>query len=338
MVYGAIDLHMRVSQIRIIDDAGVVRRDQRVPTTRERITQAFASHGPVRILLETGTESEWVAQALEAEGHEVIVADPNYAPMYGELIRKVKTDRRDVTALAEANRRGWYRPAHRTSAPQRATKQILRSRRFLVQTRTGAVSLLRALLRQDGYRLSTGTCATVPKRVEQLALSTGLRATVTPLCRQIAALSEEIHALDARLQTRTATDAIVARLRSVPGIGLIVATTFRAFVDRHERFGEAGQVSAAIGLVPREDSSAERRHRGHITKAGPRELRSLLIQAAWVCWRHPHSAALRVWVDRLAARRGKRIAVVALARRLSRMLFAIWRDGTTFDAGRSATA
>ena len=91
------------------------------------------------------------------------------------------------------------------------------------------------------------------------------------------------------------------------------------------------------GLVPREDSSAERHHRGHITKAGPRELRSLLIQAAWVCWRHPGSAMLRAWVDRLAARRGRRIAVVALARRLSRILFAVWRDGTTFDVTRFAT-
>jgi len=338
MVYGAIDLHMRASQIRIIDHAGVVQRDQRVPTSRARLTQAFAGHGPMRILLETGTESEWVAQALEAAGHEVVVADPNYAPMYGELTRKVKTDRRDVTALAEANRRGWYRAAHRTSAAQRETKQILRSRRLLVQMRTAAVSLVRALLRQDGYRLPSGSCETVPQRVERLAVSGELRGTLAPLCRQIATLTTELRALDGRLQTRVADDRVVTRLQSVPGVGVIVATTYRAFIDRHERFGHAGQVSAAIGLVPREDSSAERRHRGHITKAGPRELRSLLIQAAWVCWRTPRSAALRAWVDRLAARRGKRIAVVALARRLSRILFAIWRDGSTFEAGTLATA
>jgi transposase len=258
--------------------------------------------------------------------------------MYGELHRKVKTDRRDGAALAEANRRGWYRPAHRTSTRQRETKQILRSRRFLVQARTGAVSLLRALLRQDGYRLSGGRCETVPARVGRLALAPELGATLAPLCRQIAALTTEIDALDARLQTRTASDAIVARLRTVPGIGVIVATTYRAFVDRHERFADASHVSAAIGLVPREDSSAERHHRGHITKAGPRELRSLLVQAAWVCWRHPGSATLKAWADRLAARRGKRIAVVALARRLSRILFAIWRDGSTFDAAKLATA
>ena len=85
-------------------------RDQRVLTTRGAAgARRSRATGPMRILLETGTESEWVAQALEAAGHTVIVADPNYAPMYGELRRKVKTDRRDVAALAEANRRGWYR-------------------------------------------------------------------------------------------------------------------------------------------------------------------------------------------------------------------------------------
>ena len=99
--------------------------------------EAFAGSGPMRVLLETGTESEWVAQALEAAGHTVIVADPNYAPMYGELRRKVKTDRRDVAALAEANRRGWYRATHRASAAQRAVRQVLRSRRQLVQMRSG---------------------------------------------------------------------------------------------------------------------------------------------------------------------------------------------------------
>ena len=338
MVYGAIDLHMRHSQIRIVDADGKPLREQRIVTSRAHFVKGFAGFGPMRILVETGTESEWVAQTLEAAGHEVTVADPNYAPMYGETTRRVKTDRRDVAALAEANRRGWYRAAHRTSAGQRDTKQILRARRLLVQQRSGAVSLLRSLLRQSGYRLGTGSCDTVPARVARLAVGGELGETLGPLCRQIAALTREIHALDTRLQTRTASDAIVARLRSVPGVGVIVATTFRAFIDRHERFAHAGQVSAAIGLVPREDSSAERRHRGHITKAGPRELRSLLIQAAWVCWRHGGSGTLRAWVDRLAARRGRRIAVVALARRLSRILFAIWRDDTTFDLKKLAMA
>lgn len=331
MVYGAIDLHMRYSQIRIVDAEGTVVRDQRIVTSRERFLTAFDGFGPMRILLETGTESEWVAQTLEAAGHTVIVADPNYAPMYGDLRRKVKTDRRDVAALAEANRRGWYRVTHRVSAAQRATRQLLRTRRQLVQTRSGAAALIRSLVKQEGYRLPACGAERVPAKLAALALPASVAAAVTPLARMMAAATTEIAALDRELQARAAADPIVQRLQTVPGVGLIVALTFRTQLDTIARFTHAGQVSAALGLVPREDSSAERRRRGHITKAGPRELRSLLVQAAWACWRSKQSATLRAWVEQLAARRGKRIAVVALARRLTRILYALWRDGSTFD-------
>jgi transposase len=338
MVYGAIDLHMRYSQIRIIDADGQVIREQRVVTNAARLVTVFSGHGPMRILLETGTESEWVAQALEADGHEVIVADPNYAPMYGDIRRKVKTDRRDVAALAEANRRGWYRATHRVSTAQRALRQQLRSRRLLVQMRSGAIALIRSLLRQSGYRLTPGSSVRVPQRLAQLDLPADLAATLTPLRRTVATLTTEIAELDRRLQTQADADPIGQRLQSVPGVGPVVALTFRAFVDDVTRFSSAGQVSAAIGLVPREDSSAERRHRGHITKAGPRELRSLLVQAAWACWRSHASGTLRAWVERLASRRGRRIAVVAFARRLSRILYALWRDQSVFDAATLAAA
>ena len=336
MVYGAIDLHMRYSQIRVIDEQGQVVRETRVVTTPERLATAFADVGAVRILLESGTESEWVAQTLEAQGHGVIVADPNFAPMYGEVRRTVKTDRRDVAALAEANRRGWYRAAHRTSAEQRARRQVLRARRQLVQMRTGTISVIRALLRQAGYRAGTGGSEAFVRRLDRVALPDALRATIAPLARTLTMLTAEIGTLDREVAQIAASDPVVARLQTVPGVGPVVAVTFRAFVDDVQRFPSAAHLSAAIGLVPREDSSADRRHRGHLTKAGPRELRSLLVQAAWVAWRSGRRGALRAWTDRLAARRGKRIAVVALARRLSRILYAIWRDDTVFEGSRVA--
>jgi transposase len=338
MVYGAIDLHMRYSHIRIVDAEGQVLREQRIMTSADRLVTVFEGHGSMRILLETGTESEWVAHALESAGHTVVVADPNYAPMYGEIRRKVKTDRRDVTALAEANRRGWYRATHRVSAAQRALRQQLRSRRLLVQMRSGAIALIRSLLRQSGYRLASGSSERIPRRLAQLVLPADLGETIAPLRRMVSTLTTEIAEIDTRLQAQADTDPIVQRLQSVPGVGPVVALTFRAFVDDVARFSSAGQVSAAIGLVPREDSSAERRHRGHITKAGPRELRSLLVQAAWACWRSRASGTLRAWVERLAGRRGRRIAVVALARRLSRILYALWRDQSVFDAATLAAA
>jgi transposase len=337
MTYGAIDLHTRYSQIRIIDAEGRVVCERKVRTTAEPLVAAFAGRGPVRILVESSTESEWVAQTLEAAGHSVIVADPNYAPMYGELRRKVKTDRRDTAALAEANRRGWYRPVHRVSAPQRARRQVLRSRRHLVQVRSGTISLIRTLLRQDGYRLPRCSAPAVPDRVDALVLPPAVQATLAPLTRVVRQVSAEVATLDRTLAAAAATDPIARHLMTAPGIGPVVALTYRAFVDDVARFRTAGQVSAAIGLVPREDSSADRRHRGHITKAGPRELRSLLVQAAWVCWRRAKaSGTLKAWTEHLAARRGKRIAVVALARRLSRILYALWRDDVDFKAATVA--
>ena len=334
MVYGAIDLHSRFSEVRVVDAEGRVLRERRVRTTREQLAQVLDGWGPLRVVVEASTESEWVAQALEAEGHAVVVADPNYAPMYGTLQRRVKTDRRDVAALAEANRRGWYRAAHRVSPAHRRLRQQLAVRRRLVGMRTTVISQLRALLRQDGFRLPSGSSATAAARAERLVLPAALRAVVTPLVDTLRALQPLIARETRRLEQQAATDSLVPRLQSVPGVGPLVALAFRATVDDIQRFPSANQVSSSLGLVPSEDSSAERRLRGHITKIGAGPTRALLVQAAWAFWRSRRSRGtlVRQWVEALAARRGKRIAVVALARRLSRILYALWRDGTMFRA------
>ena len=108
MEYGAIDLHKRESQIRIVTHDGQMI-DHRIATTRERLSHMFWSRPRMRIIVEASTESEWVAQHLEDLGYEVIVADPNYAPMYGHRSRRIKTNRRDMTALTEACHHGTYR-------------------------------------------------------------------------------------------------------------------------------------------------------------------------------------------------------------------------------------
>jgi len=264
------------------------------------------------------------------------VADPNFAPMYGDLRRTVKTDGRDVAALAEANRHGWYRPSYRVSTAQRQQRQRVGARRHLVEARTGTISVVRAILRQQGYRVSSGSSATVPARIAALALPAELAAIVAPLLRTVHNLSVEIAALERAIRAVSAADPVIGRLQTVPGVGPIVAASFRAFVDTPTRFAGAGQLTAALGLVPREASSAERQRRGHVTKVGPAALRSVLVQAAWAHWRTIRTGRLRTWVDQVAARRGKRIAVIALARRLSRILFAIWRDQTVFDRARLA--
>ena len=110
-----IDVHKVNSQVCVVDENGEVIDERRIRTDRERFATALGKRGRARVLLEASTESEWVARCLERLGHEVIVADPNFAPMYATRTRKVKTDRRDARALAEACLLGACRRAHRLS-------------------------------------------------------------------------------------------------------------------------------------------------------------------------------------------------------------------------------
>lgn len=337
MEYVAIDLHLRRSQFRIGVHDGTVMKEGRCDTTRADFSRVFGDRAPMRILLESGTESEWVAQHLEAMGHDVIVADPNYAPMYGSRSRRVKTDGRDTAALFDACRLGIYRRAHRVSAAQRTRRQQLRIRRHLVQMRSRSISLLRATLRQEGWRLPTGSPEAIERRIDALMLPAALLVTLEPLRTWLHQLNALLRDADAAVQARAANDAVAQRLMTAPGVGPVVALTFAAVLDDPARFGgEAARASAFLGLVPSENSSAERRLKGHITKAGPSDLRALLVQASWSIWRGRSAAGaeLRAWAHALAKRRGRRIAIVALARRVSRILFAMWRDQTEFGVKR----
>ena len=286
-------------------------------------------------MLESGTGSEWVAQHLEALGHEVVVADPNYAPMYGQRQRRIKTDRRDVAALAEANRLGVYRAAHRVSVPQRDVRRRLRVREQLVHVRRQAINLLRAQLRSEGVRVPTGAAETFLARFTASAASAAVRDAMAPLLELLAAIAPLIAQAERWARHAAPADPVARRLMTAPGVGPVVALAFQATVDDVGRFATPGAVTAYLGLVPREHSSGERQRKGAITKAGPSRMRVLLIQSAWHLWRSPTgSATLHAWARRLGERRGRRIAVVALARRLARILWAMWRDGRDFEPAR----
>lgn len=337
MEYGAIDLHLRRSVFRIEDPTGALVTEGRIDTTRADLTRIFGAHAPMQVLVERSTESEWVAVLLESFGHEVIVADPSYLPMYGERQRRVKTDQRDVRALVTACRHGHYRRAHRVAPATRTLRQELRIRRHLVQMRTQTINVLRAMLRQEGLRLPSGDANYVRSRLARVAVPPALAHVLHPLTTWLQTLQTLIDEADVATAAEATADPAVQHLMSVPGVGPVIALTYRAVLDTPARFGgDPGRASAFLGLVPSEYSSGDQQRRGHITKRGPRELRALLVQASWVVWcgRGAASAPRRAWAHALAARRGRRIAIVALARRLSRIMLAVWRDATDFTPGR----
>jgi transposase len=331
MDHAAIDLHKKESQIRILLETGEVI-DHRVRTSRQALTEVFGGRPALRVLLEASTESEWVAQHLETLGHEAVVGDPNYAPMYGTRNRRIKTDLRDTAALTDACRQGTYRAVHRRSAAQRTRQWQLNVRDQLVRTRTRAISGVRAITRSTGARLPHARSAHVVDHVQALELPAEARAALTPLCELITHTSQALIAVDTHLSQVADGDPICRRLMSAPGIGPVTAVAFVAAIDDPRRFRTASQVAQYLGLVPQEASSGERQRRGHVLRSAQPRVQRLLVQAAWRVLRSPRpdAAALKTWAVAVATRRGRRIAVVALARRLARLLWAMWRDETLF--------
>jgi transposase len=277
-----------------------------------------------------------VAQPLEGLGHAVIIADPNFAPMYGTRARRVKTDKRDTRTLAEALRLGAYRIAHRLSPERRHVRAELAVREALVRTRTRYIALAKALVRRDGLRVASSEAHLVAQRIAALELSDSLAAELRPLFEILAPINEQIAAADRRITALMPTDPAVAILQSAPSIGPITAAAIVATIDDVTRFASAHQFEAFLGLVPGERSSGEKRRIGRITKAGNTRARYLLVEAGWRILRSndADTAALRAWALGIADRRGKRIGVVALARRLAGVLYAMWRDGRQFDASQ----
>jgi transposase len=330
-----LDLHQRESQLCTLHDDGTVA-ERRIVTSRERFTMALGSRPAATVLLEASTESEWVARHLESLGHRVIVADPNYAPMYASRSRKVKTDRRDARTLADAARTGAFRPAHRLSDARRHVRAELAVRDALVRTRTRYIALAKALVRRDGFRVPRSESHLAAARIAALPLPPTLTAELAPLVALLVPLNEQIAAADRRITGLEREDPIVQLLATAPGVGPLTASAVVATVDDITRFASAHQLEAYLGLVPGEKSSGEKRRIGRITKAGNSRARWLLVEAAWRITRSKsaETAALRAWASKVATRRGKRVAVVALARRLAGILFAMWRDGAGYEAAK----
>jgi transposase len=155
--------------------------ERRIPTTRAHFTEALQPYGSSRVLVEASTESEWVARHLEWLGHTVIVADPGFAPMYATRSSRVKTDKRDARTLCDALCLGAYRPIHRASEAQRHVRAELAVRDALVRTRTWYIAIIKAAVRREGLRLSSGEAQHTTRKVAALSLPPEVVQELTPL-------------------------------------------------------------------------------------------------------------------------------------------------------------
>lgn len=215
MIMIGMDLHKRESHLAIKLEDGTIL-DRRVATTRASLAGVFECQPRAKVLLEASTESSWVAEFLESLGHEVIVADPNFAPMYATWSRRIKTDKRDARALLDACGLGAHRPAHRLSPARRHIRAELAVRDALVRTRTRYIALAKSLVRRDGLRVPGSMSRTVAERIQALDLPAPLAAELAPLFSVMVPLNAQIAAADERLVELAATDQEIQHLATAP--------------------------------------------------------------------------------------------------------------------------
>jgi len=335
MLHVAIDLGGRESQICVREEDGSLVKEGRWPTAKlEKLLEEFPAGS--RVVVETCAEAFSTADAARAAGHEPRVVPATLVRSLGVGQRGIKTDKRDARCLSEVSTRIELPSVHIRSEQSRMRKTLCGMREGLVSSRTQLVNQVRGWLRGQRQRLSSGAVETFTARVRKHFGEQELPRCVARHLATIDALSEQIKDADAEVHAEAKSDVVCQRLMSVPGIGPVSALRYVAAVDTPERFHDAHALESHLGLTPGEKSSGDKTRRTSVTKAGDTAVRRTLVQSAWTLRRCRPGDPIVRWCYEVEKRRGKQVAIVALARKLAGVLFAMWRDGTTYQPQRAA--
>jgi transposase len=332
----ALDLGRRISYCEVRNQQAIGRR---TVTAMEQLADLLSADRPARVAIEASREAWAIAKWLKQRGHHVQLVDTTRVRALGIGHHNRKNDRIDAEVLARAVERDLIPEAHLLSEEQQAIRLQLGVRRALVETRTQLVVRIRHLLKARGVRLPKCDADAFVVRIEKVALADEHKALIAPLLVVLKALQPEVAKADEKLNALVEHDAVLRRLQTAPGVGPVIAAMFVSVIDNPKRFKKAHQVESYLGLVPSEFTSGKRQL-GAITKRGNAYLRSLLVQGAWNILRRKdaHREPLVTWAHQVKERRGKKIAVLAVARKLAGMLWAMWVDGTDYDPVRAGVA
>jgi transposase len=337
MEHIAIDLGSRESQICVRGGDGRVLEETRWPTRALR--RFLEGRPPSRVVVETCSEAFAVADAALELKHEVRVVPATLVRSLGVGSRGIKTDRRDAQVLSEVSCRIDLPSVHIKGVLARRRQVLCNMRDALVTSRTKLVNTIRSWLRTiAGPVLRAGSPETFAARLRKQLPEEEMPRAVLRQLRALEALNAEIAEADADLLASAEKDPDCVRLMTIPGIGPVAATRCVSVVDEVSRFPDAHKFASYVGLSPGEASSSDRIRRTSITKAGAATLRHALVQAAWAARRARGTHPMVQWSLEVEKRRGKRVAIVALARKLAGIMFAILRDGSTYDPIRGAAA
>jgi transposase len=335
-----LDLGDRFSCYCVLDEAGEIILEQKLPTTPEGMRRALEKMPRSRIALETGTHSPWVSRLLKQLGHEVIVAHARNVRLIGDSRRK--DDRIDARTLARLARIDpqLLSPVRHRSAKAQIHLTVIRARAGLVSARTALVNTARGLAKSHGERLRK--CGTQQVSREMAAgLSAELRTVLEPLLEEVEALNGRIKEYDRRIEQMAKKDyPEVALLQQVKGVGELIGLTYVLTIEDPQRFKKSRDVGCFLGLRPGRRNSGQSEPQMHISKEGDRYLRTLLVQGAhYILGPFGEDSDLRRWGLKLAERGGKNAkkrAIIAVARKLAVLLHRLWVSGEVYEPLRNS--
>ncbi len=336
-----LDVSVKETSICIVDETGKIVREVKAASEPDALLQVLTNpaYRLKRIGLEAGPLSQWLFSVLAEAGLPVICVETRH--MRAALKAQInKTDRNDARGIAQMMRAGLYRPVHVKTLRSQKLRMLLTHRKLLQSKAIAVENDLRATLRNFGLKVGMVGAVKFEARIKELVDNIpDLAILVEPLLIVRRALREQFGILHRRLLAVVRDDDVCRRLMTVPGVGPVVALTYRATVDVPARFRNSKAVGAVLGLTPAKYQSGEIDRTGAISRCGDEMMRVMLYEAAQTMllvstrW-----SWLKAWAMQIARRRGMKKAIVALARRLAVIMHRIWVDGTEFRWTREAAA
>lgn len=299
----ALDVSLKKTAICVMDHEGDLVREVEVPTCPQALAEVLRAYqGQLEWAgLEAGPMSEWLVRGLAGHAIEAVLMETRQAKKALSAMT-VKTDRNDARGLAHLLRMGWFRPVHVETFPAREQRARLASRTTLVRQLQDLENSIRGLLRGFGLRvpvLQRGRWSDAVRAL--LDGHPSLPGITEPLLQAREALREQLAVLDRQVRDAARDDAVCRRMMTVPGVGAVVALTFRSTIDALARFRSSRSVGAFLGLTPKRYQSGETDRVGAISKVGDATARVALFESAHVLLtRVTRWSALKAWGVRLA--------------------------------------
>jgi transposase len=335
--FAGLDVSVKDTSVCIVDDTGKIVREVKVASEPDALLAVLTNpaYRFKRIGLEAGPLSQWLFSALAEANLPVICVETRH--MRAALKSQInKTDRNDARGIAQMIRVGLYRPVHVKTIRSQKLRMLLTHRKLLQSKAIAVENDLRATLRNFGLKVGMVGTVKFEARIRELVENLpDLAMLVEPLLIVRRVLREQIGILHSRLLAIVRDDDVCRRLMSIPGVGPVVALTYRVTVDVPARFRKSKAVGAVFGLTPSKYQSGEINRTGAISRCGDEMMRMMLYEAAQsMLTRTTKWSWLKAWAMKIARHRGMKKAIVALARRLAVIMHRIWVDGTEFRWSR----